>query len=813
MFGGMTLARTARLPVAFVAGLLVSTALAGVMPVQGFAQGTTQSREISFNIPAQPLADALIQFGRQAGLQVSADQAMTANLRSTAVNGAMAPQQALNQILSGSGLGYRITGNMVSLERVSGAGSTVLPPISVEGRNAPGETAWGPVAGYHAKRTGTATRTDTALRDVPQSVTVVSRQAMEDRASVSVADALELDSSVQRGVNSQSAKFTDRSLTVRGFPISNCFSDGLRDPRNCASISYDMANVERIEVLKGPASIMFGQSDPGGSVNVVTRQPQAETFLHGDVSYGSYDYGRMELDANTVLSNKAQFRLNTAYQSRESFVDHVDSARYILAPSLAVDISDRTRAIVQAEYQSLYDIYYTGLPAAGTVLPNANGKLPIERFLGDAALEGDSDGERSIGKVGTKISHELNDSVTLRSALRYTHFMRDERDVILGSLGTDQRTMSRSFFASNGTADDYYATVDLNWKGHALVGHDVVVGTDYWRSIQNPDKSYSVSIASIDIFNPVYGNIAEPAVPAERRIFESQLNNYGFFAQDLISLTDSVKMLVGLRYDRVEQRSVNKPLNSTVRTTTLADDYAYSPRAGLIWQPTDMLSLYASYTESFRPITGATFAGKAFEPEAGRQYEAGVKTEWLNGAVGANVAVFDILRENLTTTDPVNSGYSIQIGEQHSRGLEVDLTGQLTPELRAIASYTFVDAEVTRDTSGAQGRTPPNVAKHAARLWLVHEWQQGSLRGYGLGLGAVLTDDRPANTTNTAYLPGFARFDALAYIPITDAVRFQLNVINLFNTEYYETSTFNSINNGISPGAPLTVIGRVGVRF
>jgi iron complex outermembrane receptor protein len=314
------------------------------------------------------------------------------------------------------------------------------------------------------------------------------------------------------------------------------------------------------------------------------------------------------------------------------------------------------------------------------------------------------------------------------------------------------------------------------------------------------------------VFNPTYGNLGDPTGTAPPRFFESGLANVGLFAQDLVSF-GPFKLLASFRYDTVEQDSTTIAAPGAAAVRTANDDSAVTPRTGLIWQPTSTLSLYASYAQSFRPVVGATFAGQAFDPERGEQVEIGAKVDFLDGRLGVTAALFDITRENLTTADPANPGFSIQVGEQQSRGFELEASGQITPALRLIGSYAYVRAEITEDNSGNRGKTPANVARHSARLWLVHEFQGGPLHGLGFGAGALYIDDRWANSANTAILPAYWRVDALAYYPITENIRAQLNILNLLDEEYFETSTFSSVANGITPGAPLTVIGRVGFRF
>jgi iron complex outermembrane recepter protein len=239
----------------------------------------------------------------------------------------------------------------------------------------------------------------------------------------------------------------------------------------------------------------------------------------------------------------------------------------------------------------------------------------------------------------------------------------------------------------------------------------------------------------------------------------------------------------------------------------------FTPRVGLVVQPIRPVSLYASYTTSFNPLTGTQFDGTAFEPEKGRQYEAGVKLELLGGKLSSTIAVYELTKENVLTPDPANPGFSIQEGEQRSRGVEVDVAGEVLPGLRLIGSYAYTNAEITKSNADNEGNRPANVPLHTGSIWGVYEFRHGFLKGLGLGAGVIGVSNRPADNDNTATLPDYVRTDAAIYYKFTRHLDLAVNFRNIFNVRYFETSTFGDPFGGISPGAPFSVFGSITARY
>ena len=672
------------------------------------------------------------------------------------------------------------------------------------------------MTGYSATRSATGTKIELPLLDVPQSIQIVPRQVIEDQRALTLSDALRNVSGFSPGVTSQSQRFGDRNTIFRGFTGNNFYTNGFKDAFNGDSFTYGLANIEQVEVLKGPSSVLYGQGQPGATINILTKQPLSEWYAAGSVTAGSYGFVTPSLDLSGPLSqNKAlRFRLNAAYQREDSFIDFVESERYIIAPVLALTIGPETQLTLEGEYQALSELNLTGLPSIGTILGNPNGRIPRSRYLGDAELEGDSFPERTLGKLGYRVEHRFNQYAALRHGFRFGYNSRDERDILGFALQEDQRTFDRDLFIAKGWRRDYYALTDLLFDFRTgPFGHKFLFGSDQ-RFLNTYDRTATDVLPPIDVFDPVYGGLVDPIGPTTpRRVSEQSGRFIGIYAQDLITIIDPLKLLVGGRYDlsTLETTSQNNGIDTLTRSDS--DDDVFTPRVGLVYQPIPPLALYASYTTSFSPLLGTTFDGNAFEPEEGIQYEGGVKLDLFGGRITSTLAAYHLTKENVVTADPDHPDFGIQIGEQRSRGVEVDIAGEVLPGLRLIGSYAYTDAKITESNDGTQGNRPANVPEHTGSVWGVYQFPEGIVRGLGFGLGIIAVGSRPADNLGTADLPSYLRTDAALYFRRWKHLDLALNFRNLFDQEYFESSNFGDADAGITFGAPFSVFGTVTARY
>jgi iron complex outermembrane recepter protein len=768
-----------------------------------------QAGESHFNIPSQPLSSALRQFSQVANLELFFDAVLTEGLHTQGLSGTYAPEPALQRLLAGTGLRYQFTSpNAVTLERqVAQESGTAreaqqLAPIVVrEEREA---------TGYKVEQTTSATKTDTPLLDIPQSIEIIPREVIEDQGAVEVRDVLRNVSGIT-ATNSSFTGFADQ-INIRGFDASDNFvKNGLRRGNFGESLPQETANIERLEVLKGPASVLYGQLDPGGAVNIVTKQPLDTPLYAADLTLGSYEFFRPTLDLSGPVntSNTVLYRLNMAYERSEAFLDFFESEHFFASPVVTVRFTPRTTLTLEGEYLQRNFSFYPGLPAVGTVLSNINGDIPLHRWTGDPPFD---DTKRIAGEVGYRFEHRFNRHVLVRNAFRAIFFRRDEQNILPLALEDDQRTLARALFEARRENNDYLMQTELVADfTTGPVAHTVLVGFDLRRIDEDNETRFDESFPSLDLFNPTYFNTFSSSLPFNR--FDFQDDRVGVYVQDQVTLLPNLKLLAGVRFDYAHQDTRRTDGETGERTPESRDDTAFSPRVGIVYQPIMPLALYANFSESFEPQPGNTGGGTPFEPETGTQYEIGVKGEFLDRRIAVLLAFYHITKQNVESVDPDNPEFTRAIGEQRNRGIELDVAGELLPGWRVIASYAYTDAEVTEDFGGFEGLRPPNVALHGFSLWSTYEFQQGALQGLGFGAGIFYVGERYGDFENTFELPDYVRTDmSVFYQPrFLPNLRARLTVQNLFDVEYFESADETDVT--VHPGSPITVLGTVAVRF
>lgn len=658
-----------------------------------------------------------------------------------------------------------------------------------------------PAGGYQAPDATTATKTDTPVRDIPQSIQVVPQQVLEDQQVTGLNEALRNVSGVAQG--NQSSRSVFDLFLIRGFTTRSIFRNGLRDDTNITGGSAT-TNIERIEVLKGPSSVLYGRGGPGGTINIVTKQPQSEPSYLIEATGGNYDTYGGSLDFTGPLNDSKNllYRLNASVLHTDNFIDFGRSERYFIAPVLTWLIGQDTTLSFEAEYLDVQQPNDQGLPARGTVLPNPNGELPLNRQLGEPEY---APRNRRTLRLGYNFEHRFNQDWLIRNAFGVSFQRIDEFLVFSTSLRPDNRTLNRRVTDVDIFIKDIYS-LDTNIVGNFNTGgiqHKLLVGFDLSREYNRGTTTFK-TIAPIDIFNPVYGARAG----AVTTTFNDQdvTDGLGIYLQDQISLADNLKFLLGGRFDIVEQRFKDF-LDSSSNSTQKSE--AFSPRVGIVYQPIEPISLYASYSRSFNPVTGTTVSGNLFQPERGTQYEVGVKADLLGGRLSSTLAFYDLTRTNVTTPDLDNPGFNIQTGEQKSQGIELDVVGEILPGWRVIASYAYTDSRIEKDNRFEVGNRLNNVPEHSASLWTTYEIQNGTLQGLGFGAGVFYVGEREADLANTFSLPSYLRTDAAVYYKRNN-FRASVNVYNLFDIDYFETASGN-VN--VYPGSPLTVRATLGWEF
>ncbi|NMF64795.1 TonB-dependent siderophore receptor [Brasilonema octagenarum] len=661
--------------------------------------------------------------------------------------------------------------------------------------------------GYKVPNATTATKTDTPILYIPQSIQVIPATVLKDQLITRPREAVQNVSGVTPGsAGSQTA--VGATLIFRGFAenaiTSSTFVNGFR--KYFGNRASDTANVEQLEILKGPASVLYGQGEPGGILNITTKQPLSTPYYAVDATIGSFDFYRPTLDISGPLNadKTIRYRLNAAYESSGSYVDFVESDQIFVAPVISFELGKNTTLTLEGEYFHVSKVeYLAGIPAVGSVIKSPFGEIPRSRYLDDPELDLD------LARValGYRLQHKFSDNWSIRNGFRAEFQNYEEGYVFAGSLQADNRTLNRSAGFDNSDSENYVLQTDVFGKIQTgSVKQDLLFGLELARNNLTLER-FSIAVPPINIFNP---NYSRP--PLERQFTRNQnepQNFIGVYAQDLISIGDNLKILLGGRFDYAAG-STNNQFSSGLPSEQ--EDSAFSPRVGIVYQPIQPVSLYASWTRSFqpsRPVQGNA-DGTPFKPTTGEQFEVGVKTEFFNGRLAATLAAYQLTKQNIVVTDPVNPRLSLQVGEQQSQGIEFDLAGQILPGWNIIASYSYIDSEFTEDPRPAfKGDEPSNVPRNSARLWTTYEIQTGSLKGLGFGAGLFFVGERQGDLPNTFALPSYVRADAAIYYRRNN-LRVGLNFKNLSDVYYFESALSRT---SVYPGAPFTVLGTVSVQF
>lgn len=674
-------------------------------------------------------------------------------------------------------------------------------PVELEQQivEASAETADGPVQGYRATRSASATRTDTPIEEIPQAISVVPAQVLADLDSSNVERALDFAGGVSRQNNFGGLSLYEYS--VRGFTTSEFYKDGFSANRGYPS-APDAANIERIEVLKGPAASLYGRGDPGGTVNIVTKKPTAETFARLQTSAGSWDRYRTSLDANAPLDEAGdlQGRVNLAVEDNGSFRDHVDSSRQFVAPSLAWQLGADTRLLVEGEFSRSNLVFDRGIVAPNDRL----GSVSRSTFLGEP---GDGHLDNDNEQLQASLEHDLNDTWHLRLASHYKTGRIGGYASESFSLANDGRTLTRRFRERDMAWHDSISQLELHGRlDLAGIEHRVLLGGEYenYRKSERVTEILPLSDirSTIDIYQPVYGR-PRPNGTRSGSDFHEQAVSRALNLQDQLDFGNGLHGLLGVRLERYTQDIHNRVDG---RETDQRQD-AVTWRSGLLYQLTPQVGVFANASTSFKPNSGLDINGKAFDPEEGIGYESGVKLDLFDGRLGATLAAFHLTKQNVLTIDPVDSDYNRAAGEARSQGFDVQVSGQVSDALRVIGAYAWIDAEVTKDNSLPIGSRLLGVPRHNASLLGIYEFQNGWLKGSDVGaaithVGERLGEVRSAKqlaTRDNFDLPSYTTVDLLAHYPLSERARLGVNLNNIFDEKYYERS-YSAM--WVAPGAP-----------
>lgn len=654
--------------------------------------------------------------------------------------------------------------------------------------------------GYGVEDAATATKTDTPLLEIPQAVSVVPHTLLDDQGARKLDDALKNVAGVTPG-----GYYSDWGYyRLRGFDASfTTYWDGFRGDYGK---NAELFGLERIEVVKGPASSLYGQGPLGGLVNLVSKRPRPYTFADAYFTVGSYNFYEPAVDLGAPLNKGKTIyaRLNALYRDQESFVNFVHKRRAFVAPSLTWEIRPETTLTFLTQYVHDWDTLGFPLPAKGTVLPNINREIPISRFIGEP--KNSNEVEQWRARVGYEFKHQFNQILSLRHNLSASRLWQNWNHLLYpSSLDTDERTLYRYPFALREELDRLAVDTALEARfGTGPVQHHLIGGVDYYRSDSSSTwqqidyADFPASYTPIDLFNPVYGAPLPPYASSTRVKSDSDL--VGLYVQEQAQFFNRLTLTVGGRVDfsSNDGESVD----------------AFSPRVGVTYEFTPGAALYANYSESFNPQWFSTDAsGKPVAPETGENFEVGLKTALFDGRLNTLLALYQLTRQNVATAnlgtpDPFDSVVS---GEQRSRGVEFEAVLQLAPGWDLTTAYTYNDAKITKDNTLPVGARLQGVPAFTFSAWTKYTLQGGPLKGLGFGLGGRYYTEQEGDSTygNPFKLPAYGIMDAAVYY-VRDRFHAQVNLNNVLDERHF-VGAYNDLY--VLPGEPLNVRASVGWIF
>ena len=629
-----------------------------------------------------------------------------------------------------------------------------------------------------AKDTGTATKSKTPIIEIPQSISVITDQQMRDRGIHGIEQAVWFTAGAQGGAYGSDSR--SDWLLVRGFTPAR-YLDGLAlaDGSGTGITRIEPYGLERVEVLKGPASVNYGAMPPGGMVNYVSKRPTENTLREVEVQLGTFGLRQAAFDFSGKLNDSGTllYRLTGLARNSDDVVDYVHDDRYFFAPAITWKPNDANQLTVLARYQESNTVAGGGfLPAEGTLLPNPNGKIPINRFTGEP---GQNDYDKTMKSLGYQFDHDFGGGTSFHQNVRYgvTDVETGPTVGAFGFLG-DQRTLFRYLFPTEEESKNFGMDNNFEFKfGVGRAQHTLLAGMDYRKQENDYASAFTFGVASLDVFNPVYGSpVVRPAYTSRTLQDQSQI---GIYVQDQVKL-DRWVFTVGGRQDWVATETEQVVAGTHARQS----DEKFSGRVGINYLFDNGFAPYVGYSQSFQPTVGSDFAGNAFVPTTGEQVEAGIKYQPASGRVLATLALYELIQQNSLTVDPNHTLFQIQQGETQVRGVELEGRWNVSNGFSVYGAYAYIDSEVTRTNDlPSLGAQIPLQPKHAASLGGDYTITGGALAGLGFGAGVRYTGRHYGDAYNLWQTPSYTLFDAAVHYDVGNW-RLQLNAQNLADKEY-----------------------------
>ncbi|BCT67947.1 TonB-dependent siderophore receptor [Nitrosospira sp. NRS527] len=789
---------------AVIQGALLFLGTAAIaLPHAAFAEsGVGDSAHAQpYNISAGPLEEALNNFVRQTRVKLSFAAADVKDITTQGLNGNFSVQGGLNRLLIGSGLEAVPQANGYIVRKLPATVAdqpAALPPINVSA-----STITSPTDGYMATKSFSATRTDTPLRDVPQSITVVTQEMIKDQTMLSIGDVVRY----VPGVNPSQGEGNRDTVIFRGSSSTGDFYvDGLRD-----DVQYfrDLYNVDRVEVLKGSNGMIFGRGGAGGVINRVIKEAGWTPIREITAQYGSFSHKRIAVDIGQAINDVAAFRLNAMYEHSNSYRNGVDLERGGVNPTFTFKPTAQTKVVLSGEY-------FFDRRTADRGIPSFMGRpanTDRSTFFGNAE---NSPTNVDAWSLNSLIEHRFDNNLKVRNRTRYASYDKFYQNVFAGSAASAEDatgTVAISAYNNATQRQNLFTQTDFLYNLDTWgVKHEFMTGVEYGRQVSDNFRNSGVISPlnnRVSFLNPTFLG------PVSFSQSSTDANNHGvvevvgIYLQDQITLLPQLKAVLGIRYDNFDANFVNNRNGQRIHT----NDGLVSPRVGLIYKPIEEVSIYGNYSLAYVPRAGdqlssLTLSNAALKPESFMNLELGAKWD-IRPDLSLTTALYQLDRSNVITQDPNDLSRTNLVDGQRARGAEIGLMGRITPQWSVMGGYAYTDAEISKALVTTSGSTTPagsvvaQVPKHTVSVWNRYDFTPF----IGLGLGVIHRSSMYAAVDNTVLLPGFTRLDTAVFVRLNKTLRVQANIENIANVNYVASA--NS-NNNITPGAPrifrLTVV-------
>ena len=753
-----------------------------------------------FSIAANSMEDALNRFAKQAGIKISFSNIEVKGLMTHGLNGNFTIQDGLKHLLAGSNLEMIRQADGFTVKRTStptpGLDSvvplTVLPVVKVM------SSAMG---GYATAYSTTATKTNTLLRDIPQSITVVTRELIRDQSMQSMADVARY----VPGVGVSQGEGNRDALVFRGNrSTGDFFTDGVRD-----DVQYfrDLYNIERVEVLKGANGMIFGRGGSGGVINRVTKQAGWDPIREFSFEGGSFDKKRATVDVGHAINDVAAVRFNSMYENSGSYRNGVNLERFGISPTVTLKPSHQTNIILGMEHFQDHRTSDRGIPSLNGAPVNTSPST----FFGDPRR---SKADVTVTSFNALIEHKFNSGFTFRNRTNYAMYDKFYQNVFANS-AVIAGSLNLAAYNDTSTRDNFFNQTDFSYNlNTGPINHTIAVGVEVGRQVTDNSRlngyfnnNTSALALSVPLSSPI---TSDPITFGIRAVDNHSVTRItSVYVQDQIVLLPQLHAIVGVRYDQFQVDFLKRTDNTQLKT----DDGLLSPRLGLIYKPIEAISIYTSYSKAFAPraaeqLTGLTVTTAALAPEKFTNLEAGIKWDILP-ALAFTTAVYQIDRTNVISVDPTDSRVTFLTKGQVVQGVEAGLSGQITSAWRVMGGYAYQVGELlstSNTTTAKNGATLAELPRHTFSMWNRYDFTPV----WGMGIGVIHRSDMFAALDNTVRAQGFTRVDAAIFARIDRRLRFQVNIENLFDTKYI-AAVHN--NNNMTPGSPIAVRASVVYNF